>query len=280
MAEFCLRYAPNKIWYGVFSHLAAAGIVHGFSTRLGGVSDPPYASLNLGLRTNDAPANVIRNRQLFCQAVGVDPARTVTFRQVHGNRVAEVSKEMAGQGMFAYDETVPAADAMVTASSDVALLQFFADCVPVLLADPVRRVVAISHAGWRGTVAKVAQKTALFMHRAYGTNLADCLVGIGPSIGSCCYEVDAPVVEKVQEQFAAWRELLTPTGPGRWRLNLWRANRLQLQEIGIPSENIQESGVCTACNTTLYFSHRAEKGITGRIGALIALTSRGGLHAG
>lgn len=271
MNGFSLHYASNKVWYGTFAHFTAAGIKHGLSTRLGGVSSFPYATLNLGLRTDDSNANVAANRRLFCQAVGIEPDRVVTCRQVHGDRVLPVTAAMMGQGMWAYDAAVPAADAMVTDAAGVALLQFFADCVPVLLVDPLRRVIAISHAGWRGTVAKVAQKTALFMQYNYGSRLADCLVGIGPSIGPCCYEVDEVVAQEVRRQFGTWRELLTPHGSNRWLLDLWQANRQQLQEIGIPSENIQTSGVCTACNMTLYFSHRREKGLTGRMGALIAL---------
>lgn len=271
MNNFSLHYADNKLWYGTFAHFTAAGIKHGISTRLGGVSSAPYATLNLGLRTDDVYTHVVANRRLFCQALGIDPHHVVTCRQVHGDKVVSVTAAMKGQGMWVYDTAVPAADGMVTNEPGVALMQSFADCVPVLLADPRRHVVAICHAGWRGTVAKVAQKTALFMQHTYGSSLTHCLVGIGPSIGPCCYEVDETVAREVRRQFGAWQKLLIPHGTDKWLLDLWQANREQLQEIGIPSENIQTSGVCTACNVTLYFSHRREKGLTGRIGALIAL---------
>ncbi|MDR7865751.1 MAG: peptidoglycan editing factor PgeF [Sporomusaceae bacterium] len=271
MSKFVIKRAANGVWHGLFTHLAHQGVRHGVSTRLGGLSVPPYATLNLGLKSGDDPGKVLLNRDLFCQAVGVDYARAVTCQQIHGDHIHLVTDEDAGRGTRSHAAAVPASDALITDRRGIPLILFYADCVPVLIFDPARRAIGLSHAGWKGTVAKIAAKTVLAMGEHYGTSPADCFVGIGPSIGPCCYEVDAPVVEELQASFAGtWRDLVVPSGD-KWHLDLWHANRDQLEEIGVPRAHIDISGVCTAENTTLFYSHRAERGTTGRHGAVICL---------
>lgn len=270
MGEFMIKQSGSKVWYGIFTDFAAAGIQHGISTRLGGRSEAPFAGLNLGLHTGDVAAAVWHNRQLFCQAVGVSPDKAVTAEQVHGDVVQAVTAADAGRGARVYQEAIQGTDALITNEPGLPLLLFFADCVPVLIFDPVARAIGLSHAGWKGTVANIAQKTVLAMQRQYNTNPADCLVGIGPSIGPCCYEVDEAVLRKLQTNFSCWDKLVTPH-KDRWQLNLWEANREQLKAIGIPDRQITVSSVCTADNTAMFFSHRAENGRTGRIGAIISL---------
>ncbi|VBB06199.1 multi-copper polyphenol oxidoreductase laccase [Lucifera butyrica] len=270
MQKFFLQQADNGVWFGMFPHLLRKGIVHGISTRLGGTSLPPYATLNLGLHVGDDAERVRENRQRFCQALEIEAERVVNAEQVHGDKVFLVTDRETGRGARDYAGAIKGADALITNSPNVPLMLFFADCVPVLIVDPIHRAVGISHAGWKGTVAKIAQKTVLAMQRHFATTAADCLVGIGPSIGPCCYEVDEVVLSKLKENFIAWRDLVEPSGE-RWRLDLWQANRLQLEEIGVPSGQIVISEVCTNCNTELFFSHRGEKGCTGRIGAVVML---------
>lgn len=270
MGDFVLKQSVNKIWYGLFTSFTAAGIRHGISTRLGGDSPAPFASLNLGLHTGDDAEAVWHNRQSFCQAVGVSADRAVTAQQVHGDVVRLVTGAHAGRGARCYNQSIEGTDALITNVPDLPLLLFFADCVPVLIADPVAGAIGVSHAGWKGTVAKIAQKTVLAMQREFNTKPSDCLIGIGPSIGPCCYEVDEAVMNKLRTAFLDWEQLVTPKGD-RWQLNLWEANRQQLQEIGVAGANITVSQICTADNTPLFFSHRAEKGLTGRIGAIISL---------
>lgn len=271
MNEFIIKHAPNGVWYGVFPRLEAAGIRHGISTRAGGTSDHPYKSLNLGLHTGDGLNAVKANRALFCQAVGVDYDQIVTAQQVHGDHIALVEGEHKGMGAKSYDTSIGETDALITNTPGLPLMLFFADCVPVLIADPIHKAVGISHAGWKGTVAKIAQKTVLKMKEHFGSKPSDCLVAIGPSIGPCCYEVDEIVINQLKIQFDCWKQLVEPW-KNRWKLNLWAANRVQLKQIGVPDDNIFESGVCTSCSTELFFSHRAEKGNTGRIGAVVALS--------
>ena len=270
MNQFILQLGHNGLWYGIFPMLAKLPIKHGVSTRLGGESRGPYASLNLGLLTGDNGDIVRKNRQRFCQVVGVEFQRVVTAQQVHGDRVAVVSEEDAGKGSLEYSQAIGGTDALVTNSVNLPLLMFFADCVPVMLVDPVQRVIGIAHAGWKGTIAKIAAKTLTTMQQTFGCNLSDCYAAIGPSIGPCCYEVDEAVTVKLQAAFTFWEQLLQPQGD-RWRLDLWEANRRQLVAMGMPDQNIAVSRVCTACHRELFFSHRADKGLTGRLGALISL---------
>lgn len=271
MSKFLIKRAADGVWYGLFAHLAHRGLAHGVSTRLGGLSVPPYAALNLGLKTGDDPEKVRHNRRLFAQAVGLDIERAVACQQVHGDHVHLATAADAGRGGLDHDAAIPAADALATATAGLPLILFFADCVPVLIHDPVRPAVAVVHAGWKGSVARIAAKTVHTMGRAFGTRPADCLVAIGPSIGPCCYEVDQPVIDALQEFFCdTWEHLVIPRGH-RWLLDLWETNRRQLIDAGVPRENIEISGVCTACNTELFYSHRKEKGQTGRMGAIISL---------
>lgn len=270
MSKFYLKRAANGVWYGIFTPLAHQGVRHGISTRLGGLSRPPFANLNLGIRTDDDPAVVRHNRQLFCQAVGVDFARATCAQQVHGDKIFVVGEAEAGRGVTGYDTAITGTDALITDRPGLPLMLFFADCVPVLIYDPVKRVVAISHAGWKGTVARIAAKTVRAMGEHFGTRPADCHIGIGPSIGPCDYEVDEPVIDALKDAFDNWKDLVIPRG-GKWLLDLWRTNSYQLEEIGVPRGHIEVSGVCTACNTALFYSHRVEKGVTGRLGAVISL---------
>ncbi|WP_378952059.1 peptidoglycan editing factor PgeF [Pelosinus sp. sgz500959] len=270
MEGFVLKYGSHGLWYGTFPHFDQLGIKHGVSTRLGGTSVPPFSSLNLGLHTGDDDQHVIANRQLFCEAVGTAAKDVVTAEQVHADKIIVVTSEHLGKGATVYREAIEGTDALITNTPGIPLLLFFADCVPVLIVDPIKKVIGLVHAGWKGTVNKIAQKTILAMQTQFGTLPENCLVGIAPSIGPCCYEVDHVVALKVKDQFKNWEQLLRPAGD-KWHLDLWSANRLQLEEIGVNSSHIVVSDVCTACNNELFFSYRAENGCTGRIGAVIVL---------
>jgi YfiH family protein len=269
MTGFHLAYCQNGIWCGFFKKFEELSIKHGVSTRLGGSSTGPFASLNLGLHTGDDAEKVKHNRQRFSQAAGVDFAKVTTAEQIHGDKVVAVTAEHAGLGALEYNQAIRGVDALITNVPGVPLMLFFADCVPILIADPVHKAIGISHAGWKGTVAAIAAKTVRMMENEYGTRAGDCIAGIGPSIGQCCYEVDEVVVKRLKE-FPYWKELVRPQA-NRWQLDLWEANRRQLITAGVLNENIIVSGICTACNTELFFSYRAENGYTGRIGAVISL---------
>lgn len=269
--QFVLRCADNGIWYGMFTHFEAHGLVHGISTRLRGLSAFPFHSLNLGLHTGDSCDKVVSNRMAFAAAVGINTNSVVTAQQVHGTTIRVVTDADRGAGMSEYSQALSATDALITAQPGIPLMLFFADCVPVLFFDPVRRVIAISHSGWKGTVSRIAAHTLSKLQREFNVNPKDCLIGIGPSIGQCCYEVDETVISRLRQEFTNnWSEFILPK-EDRWQLDLWKLNRYQLLDVGACEENIVTSRICTACNTELYYSHRAEQGTTGRLGAVIQL---------
>lgn len=271
--QFILRHADNAVWYGTFSHFDKYHLVHGVSTRMHGCSKQPFHSLNLGLHTADEREYVLKNRELFASAVGVDPLAAVTAQQVHEDTIAVVkaASKDCGTKEREYQRTFTSTDALITGEPAIPLMLFFADCVPVLFFDPIQRVVAISHAGWKGTVARIAAKTLIKMQSDYNVNPHDCLIGIGPSIGQCCYEVDDAVISRLRQEFDShWPSFVSPRGE-RWLLDLWKVNQVQLLEAGASRQNIISSGICTSCNSALFYSHRAEHGKTGRIGAVIQL---------
>ncbi len=248
-----------------------AELVHGVSRRTGGASEGHLASLNLSYAVGDEPGRVAANRDAFCAALGVDPAGVVCAQQVHGVEVARVGRAEGGRGYADRATAVVGADALIADEPGVYLWLTFADCVPVLLYDPVRRAVGLAHAGWRGTVGHIAARTAEAMAREFGTRPADLIAGVGPAIGPCCYQVGPEVAEAVRAAFPDAPDLLRPDDAGRERLDLPLANARLLARAGVPPERIELAGYCTACRTDLFYSHRAEQGRTGRMAAVIGL---------
>ena len=241
-------------------------LLHAVATRHGGVSQAPFATLNLGGSVGDDPAAVHENHERLCQRLGVARGHLVTAFLTHSDRVAVVSQADWGRR---FGDT----DALVTADPGVYLTLRFADCVPILLYDPVRRVIGIVHAGWRGTLALITQKTARVMGEAFGSDPADLVAGIGPSLGPCCAEMGAEVVARTRAVFGAAADDLLRPGVRKPHLDLWAANRLQLEAIGV--RQVETAGLCTVCHVADYFSHRAEHGKTGRFGAVIGLRPEG-----
>lgn len=239
-----------------------AGALAVFSTRLGGISRPPYAALNVGAHVGDDPGAVAENRRRLATAVGL-PEPWATVRQVHGSVVLRITAWPNG-------EPLGSADALITDRPGLPLAIFTADCAAVYIYDPVRRAVGLAHAGWRGTASAIAARTVAAMAKAYGTNPGDCYAAVSPAIGSCCYEVDEAVVSRLRH-FPWLGRVIRETRPGHWRLDLWLANRLQLADAGLALERIAVSGLCTACHMDQFYSHRAEAGCTGRQVALLAL---------
>lgn len=240
--------------------LDAAGVTHAFTTRIGGISAPPFDTLNLGRASGDAAGAVRENRRRALGALGRDLSDHVEASQVHGAGAAVAASGDRGR-------KIPGVDILLTRDPAVVLAMHYADCVPVLLADPGCRAVAVVHTGWRGTAAGAAAEAVRAMGRAFGSRPGDLVAAIGPAIGPCCYEVDAPVVEALGPW--SWRgAVLAPAGRDRWRLDLWEANRRQLADAGVPGRAVTVAGLCTACHPSLFFSHRRDRR-TGRMAALI-----------
>ncbi len=232
-------------------------------TRHGGVSPAPWRSLNLGGSVGDDPARVAANRIRTFDALGRAHTSIYDVWLVHGTDIvyADAPRPL---------ENHPArADIILTDNPEVSLYMRFADCVPLLFHDPKKKVVGISHAGWMGTVKGVAKTTIEAMQTRYGCKPEDIVAGIGPSIGVDHYEVGEDVVSQFREKYGKDAERVLQTRNGSAYLDLWAANLIQLQNAGV--EQVQVSGVCTACHLDDWFSHRAEKGKTGRFGVLMAL---------
>ncbi|MDD4237382.1 MAG: peptidoglycan editing factor PgeF [Desulfotomaculaceae bacterium] len=262
----------NKMHFYVFRHFEATGLViHGFTTRNGGVSSKPYNSLNTAFHVSDDLENVRANRLKACKALDINAGDLVAGKQVHGDNVAIVDELDMGKGALSYADALPDTDALVTATRAVPLSSYYADCVPIFLLDPVHKVVALAHAGWKGTVLKIGKKTVNRMMQNFGTDPAKCLAGIGPSIGPCCYEVDDRVISPLRQGFPGYSDFIEDFIPGRWRLDLWEANRKTLLEAGLLPANIETASICTCCHPEAFFSYRAQQGTTGRMAALLML---------
>jgi YfiH family protein len=246
------------------SELLDSSVHHGFFSRQGGVSPAPWATLNLGGTVGDDPERVRENRGRALAALGCEPASVYDVWQVHG---VDVSFADAPRPP---DQPHVKADIILTDNPQVTLMMRFADCVPVLLFDPVRRVAGLAHAGWLGTVRGAVRSAVEAMHSHYGSRPADIQAVIGPSIGPDHYEVGADVIAQVQESFGDAAPGLLPVKGSRTIFDLWAANRLQLENAGV--KQIETAGLCTVCHNEDWFSHRGEKGRTGRFGAIIALS--------
>ena len=239
----------------------AEGLIHAILTRIGGVSREPYATLNLGHTVGDDLAAVEENHRRALGVLGLEPRQVVSPHQVHGARVGVVGRAHRGT-------VQPATDALVTAVPAVPLLMRFGDCAPVLFFDPVRCVVGMAHAGWRGVVAGVVGATVRTMAERLGCDPADLCAGIGPTIGPCCYAVGPEVVAAVEGACPSGTSVAY-NADGRTTLDLPAAVQAQLRAAGV--ERIEDADLCTACRVDEFFSNRAEHGRTGRFGVVIEL---------
>jgi YfiH family protein len=239
---------------------AIRGVAHGVTTRHGGVSRGRYGTLNLSMSVQDDELAVDENKRRLAGAFASNPEALLTTRQIHGNGVVEVREE------WWTADASPRADALITDRPGALLMQRFADCVPILFADARSRAVGLAHAGWRGTVLNVAAATVEALTTSYGMKPDDLVVGIGPSIGPCCFEVGTDVAEKFSGEPG-----VVLSHESRPHVDLWEANRLALVAAGVAPEAIEIAAVCTRCNPDDYFSHRALGYPAGRFGGVIGL---------
>jgi len=236
------------------------------STRIGGVSPKPYDTLNLAYHVNDDIINVSENRQRFCNELGIDINSLVLARQIHGDRIEIIRDKDAGRGAFGIEDAIPDTDAMITMSKSVSIGILTADCVPVMIVDPVRLAIGVAHAGWKGTILMLPAKTILKMKESFSTDPSDCIVALGPSIGPCCYEVGEELISQFDNAFGVGK------CTKKNKLDLSQAVKLQLVDVGVSVDNIVSDGHCTACNLDLFYSHRAENGTTGRMLSVMSLS--------
>ncbi|MBR3646149.1 MAG: peptidoglycan editing factor PgeF, partial [Lachnospiraceae bacterium] len=247
--ETTVKYGINNVPYISIDRLEKTGIViNGFSTRLGGVSTDHLSSMNLGYKRGDNPDNVTKNHKLIADAIGFDYKRLVTSDQTHTTNVLVVTSKDCGKGI-----TIPRdysdIDGLITNESNVPLVTYFADCVPLYFVDPVKKVIGLSHSGWRGTVGKIGKKTIETMTAHFGSNPADMIVCIGPSICCKCYEVDLDVAKEFMNAFPdSYEQMLKEKQDGKYQLDLWKANEQVFLEAGVKTDNIVVTGICTCDN--------------------------------
>lgn len=249
--------------YYQFNSFKSHSFFHAIFTRRGGVSKPPFDSLNTGGTVGDDPQDVLENHHLIYDVLGFDFRSRFDVWQVHGATI------LCADAPRPQDRPHPKGDGILTDKQGVTLFMRFADCVPILLYDPLNKVIGIIHAGWQGTVKKIAKAAVEKMIDCYNAKPEMLLAGIGPSICQSCYEVGANVRQSFLSSFGKEGERYFKEEDGRYYLDLWRPNRDLLNEAGV--QQIEVAGICTACHLEDWYSHRAENGKTGRFAVLMTL---------
>lgn len=241
-------------------------VTHGFTTRMGGVSEGYCSTMNISTTRGDDPKAIEENQRRLARALGVRVEDFTYTHQTHTTNVAVVREEDRGKRFM---ET----DGMVTDVPGICLVTFYADCVPLYFVDPVHRAIGLSHSGWCGTVKRMGQVTLERMKEAYGTKPEDVFAAIGPSICQDCYEVSGDVIEEFRKNFSefVWSQLFYEKENGKYQLNLWRANQIVLTEAGVEAQNIAVTNLCTHCNPEILFSHRSTGVKRGNLSALLAI---------
>ena len=267
---FIKKQDEELIYYTIESFDKTELVNHGFSTRLGGVSDGDLNSLNLGVKKKDTEENILSNYKVFTKSLGIKMENLVLTDQVHEDKILEVDERDRGKGL-SRESNINGIDGFVTNKKHVALVTFYADCVPLFFLDPVKKAIGLTHAGWKGTVKRIGQKTIKKMIQAYGTDPKDILIGIGPSIGKCCFEVGGEVIDVIEANFEGAEEYFYKKDNGKFMLDLWDINKDQFLEMGVLESNITVSNICTKCNKDTFFSHRGDNGKTGSLAAIMQL---------
>ena len=263
----------GEVLYLTYPLLESTGIIkHGFSTRVGGVSQGVLSTMNLSFSRGDDENAVRENFRRMADALDVEEDSFVFSQQTHTTNVRKVTLEDKGKGLtrkLDYQDI----DGLITNVPGLCLSTFYADCVPLYFVDPVKKAIGLSHSGWRGTVGKIGCVTVQKMQEEYGSNPENIIAAIGPSICQDCYEVSEDVIVEFQNHFDKkyWKDLYYKKENGKYQLNLWKANEIVLEEAGVLKEHIAVTNLCTCCNHESLFSHRASKGKRGNLAAFLAL---------
>lgn len=255
-----------------FSNLEETGVVkHGFSTRLGGVSEGIFASMNVSFTRGDDKQAVEENYRRIAKALGVEEKSFVCSDQTHTTNVRLVTGNDCGKGVLR-EKDYTDVDGLITNEPGVTLATFYADCVPLFFVDPVHCAIGLSHSGWKGTVGRMGKQTILAMQEAFGTKPQDLVCAIGPSICQDCYEISEDVAQEFYREFLEHGDsILEAKENGKYQLDLWKVNAIILEEAGVLPQNIAVTNICTCCNPDLLFSHRASRGKRGNLGAFLCL---------
>ena len=261
------------VTYLSFSLLEKEGVVCAFTTRLGGVSKGDCSSMNLSFTRGDAEEDVRENYRRLGESLGIDMNQAVLSHQVHKTDIHIVTEEDKGRGLFPEKSPLFEIDGLMTDRRGIPLVTFFADCVPLMFYDPVKKVIAASHSGWKGTVGRIGEKTVAMMEQKMGCKREDILAVIGPSICQDCYEVSEDVAQQFENVFTReqYEEMIIEKENGKYQLDLWKANEFILLDAGIRREHLAVTDLCTCCNPEFLFSHRASQGRRGNLSAILCL---------
>ncbi|MGN1147819.1 MAG: peptidoglycan editing factor PgeF [Lachnospiraceae bacterium] len=256
--------------YLTFPVLTQTGVVeHLFSTRMGGVSEGIFSTMNLSFTRGDKKEAVEENYRRIADVLGCSMEDFVCSDQTHTTNIRVVTKEDCGKGVVRPRDYTDV-DGLLTNETGIVLATFFADCVPLYFVDPVKRVIGLAHSGWRGTVGRIGGRMIARMVETYGCEKKDILAAIGPSICKDCYEVSEDVAEEFRKEFG--EAVLEPgKASGKYQLDLWKANEQVFLQAGLTEEQISVTDICTCCNSSLLFSHRASHGKRGNLGAFLML---------
>ncbi len=263
----------NTTEYVTFDNITDTNLVkHCFTTRKGGVSQGVYESLNLGRNRGDSDENVLKNYEIIQEAVGFTPKSFVTAKQTHGTNVFHAKKEHAGTGVYT-EHTLESIDGLITNEVGLPILIFGADCVPIFYVDTKQKAIGLAHCGWEGTGKRMAEVTLKAMIDTFGTNPADVIVGIGPSISQDCFQIDQPVIDLFEKNIDFYRDFVKEdtSEKGKFLMDLWGINAQLLTNMGV--KNIEISGLCTVCEKELFFSHRGMGDNRGSLAGIMELTS-------
>ncbi|MEA1939456.1 MAG: peptidoglycan editing factor PgeF [Candidatus Caldatribacteriota bacterium] len=246
--------------------------VNAFTTRLGGISENYYKSLNLSFNVNDKESYVLENRKRILDILDIDYRKIVSAQQIHKDRITVVERGDEGKGAFKYLEGISGSDALITNKPGIPLLMCYADCVPIIILDPIKKAIGLIHGGRRGTQLKIAFKTIIKMKQTFGTEPNSCLAAIFPSIGPCCYNFtnQEEIIDWLNEK-NIYNKIVVKKEKNSWSIDLRKANYLQLIKSGMKTKNIFISEKCTADNHELFFSHHRDNGRTGRMAAIFML---------
>ena len=264
-----IKEKNGVVWLS-FPALEESGLVsHSFSTRIGGVSKGVFSSMNFSFTRGDEPEHVMENYRRMAEILGTAPEKMVLSYQTHTTHVRKVTEEDEGKGIVRprdYQEV----DGLITNVPGITLVTFYADCVPLYFVDPVHRAIGLAHSGWRGTVAGMGACMVRYMQEHFNSRPEELVAAIGPSICVDCYEVSEEVAEQFREGFP--EDVLQPgKAPGKYQLDLWKANQSILLRAGIQPEHMAVTNVCTCHNPEYLFSHRASHGQRGNLAAFLML---------
>ncbi|MBN3555140.1 peptidoglycan editing factor PgeF [Fictibacillus nanhaiensis] len=256
------KHLAIKSWQKINSNLIA-----GFTTREGGNSTMPFHSMNMGFHVNDNPDMVRKNRKLFADEIGFSVENWVGSKQVHAKNIVKITKEDRGLGALDFETAIPDADGLYTSDENILLTSLYADCVPLYFYSPNDNLIGLAHAGWKGTVAKIGPSMITMWQDKENVDVKSVLAAIGPSIGQCCYEVDDVVINEVNIALGVDNvdKVYKKNEAGNYQLNLKKLNEVLLLRAGVLPENMSVSDQCTSCQNDVFFSHRSDRGKTGRM---------------